>query len=34
LVDEYLTYDAVCEDLVERFEVDPWTLYRALATRE
>ena len=29
-VDDYREYDAVCGDLVDRFDVDPWTLYRAL----
>jgi hypothetical protein len=29
-VDEYLTFDATCRDLQSRFEVDAWTLYRAL----
>lgn len=26
----YLTFDGVCRALVDRFDVDPWTLYRAL----
>lgn len=29
-VDDYLTYHATCRDLVDRFDVDAWTLYRAL----
>lgn len=29
-VDDYLTYHDVCRDLTDRFDVDAWTLYRAL----
>lgn len=29
-IEEYLTYEGVCRDLIERFDVDAWTLYRAL----
>jgi hypothetical protein len=29
-VEEYRTYHDVCRDLTERFDVDAWTLYRAL----
>jgi hypothetical protein len=29
-VEEYLTYDGACRDLLDRFDVDAWTLYRAL----
>ncbi len=29
-IEEYLVYDGVCRDLMERFDVDAWTLYRAL----
>jgi len=29
-VEEYVTYHEACRDLVDRLEVDPWTLYRAI----
>jgi len=29
-IEEYLAYDGVCQDLIDRFDVDAWTLYRAL----
>ncbi|SHG99890.1 hypothetical protein [Halobaculum gomorrense] len=29
-IDDYQTYDARCRELRERFDVDAWTLYRAL----
>lgn len=29
-VDDYLTYHGVCCELTDRFDVDAWTLYRAL----
>ena len=29
-VEEYLTYYDACVELMDAFEVDPWTLYRAL----
>lgn len=29
-IDDYQTYDELCLDLQERFDVDAWTLYRAL----
>ncbi|MEF8781971.1 MAG: hypothetical protein V5A39_01360 [Haloarculaceae archaeon] len=29
-IGEYLTFDKVCQALMDRFDVDAWTLYRAL----
>ena len=29
-VEQYLSYHESCRELVEEYEVDPWTLYRAL----
>ena len=29
-IEEYLVYDGVCRDLMEHFDADAWTLYRAL----
>jgi hypothetical protein len=29
-IEEYLSFDSACRTLADRFEVDAWTLYRAL----